>query len=119
MPPAGLGTKDKVLAQQNPFPDDPVSHGITEPGSVCAGCVGPAVIPLSKTQTASHHYTSPDLINYGSRGSGHVSLYQRILLCASYKLRVEKIFTVNVKYIQRVASSCPLKVSNSRHLVKL
>lgn len=52
-------------------------------------------------------------------GFGHVSRDKQILVCASYELRVEKIFTVHVKYVQGVASSFPLKVSNGGHLVKL
>ncbi len=60
-----------------------------------------------------------DLINQPPEGSGHVSRDKRILLCTSHELRVEKIFTVHVKYVQGVASSCLLKVSNDGHLVKL
>lgn len=61
----------------------------------------------------------PHLINQTPEGCGHVSRDIQILVCASYELCVVKIFTVHVKYVQGVAGSCLLKVSNGGHLVKL
>lgn len=58
-----------------------------------------------------------DLINQAPEGCVHVSRDKQILVCAS--LRVEKIFTVLVKYIQGVAGSRLVKVSNGGHLVKM
>lgn len=73
----------------------------------------------NQTPAVFHQYVPARLINHGPEGSGYASCDKQILVYAFFELRVEKIFTVHVKCVQGAASSCLLKVSNGRHLVKL